>query len=172
MTPSVASGEFVAQHVDDGDVDEDAIQANGVDLGIDSMFRTSGQVHFFEDGYEKPHRTKIKPKRSPFEDGVKVYSIGTGQYSIVYDSVIEIPDGYVGRVYPRSRFMRSSLHITSALWDQGYKGVGEGLLQVPRSIERATIPTDMKVAQLSFIDAEDAEDYEGTHDEERLTMGA
>jgi dUTP pyrophosphatase len=170
MTPSVATGEFVAQHLNDGDVPEEQIQPNGVDLTIEEMYRTSGQAHFFGDDYEKPERTPISRVESIHEDGVQVYSIVPGVYPIVYGEKVEIPDGYVGRVYPRSRLMRCGLHLTSALWDSGYRGKGEGLLQVPRAIERATIPTDMKVAQLTFIEADDADTYEGSHQEEGLQV--
>jgi len=171
MTPSVATGEFVAEYLANGNVPEERIQPNGVDIGIEEMYRASGQAHFFDDDYEKPDRTPITPTNSLHEEGVEVFSIVPGVYPIVYDVQIEIPDGYVGRVYPRSRLMRSGLHLTSALWDQGYEGIGEGLLKVPTSVERVTIPTDMAVAQMVFIDAADADDYEGSHQEERLMEG-
>jgi dUTP pyrophosphatase len=166
----IATGDFVAEHLNDGKVRDEQIQPNGVDLTIEEMYRTSGQAHFFDDGYEKPERTPITPRKAIHEDETKVFSIVSGQYPVVYAEKVEIPDGYVGRVYPRSRLMRSGLHLTSALWDQGYEGIGEGLLQVPSSVERVTIPTDMAVAQMVFISAEEAEDYEGNHNKERLTV--
>jgi dUTP pyrophosphatase len=172
MTPAIATGDFVAQHLNDGDVPDEHIQPNGVDLTIQEMYRTSGQAHFFEDDYEKPNRTPIQPVDSIHEEGVEVYSIVPGVYPVVYGEKVEIPDGYVGRVYPRSRLMRCGLHLTSALWDQGYEGIGEGLLKVPTSVERVTIPTDMAIAQMSFIEAESADDYEGSHQEERLMEGS
>lgn len=165
---AVASGEFVAQHLNDGEVDDDQIQPNGVDLTISEMYRTSGQAHFFEEDYEKPDRLMIPPTRSIHEDGVRVYDMPSGQYPIVYAEKVEIPKGYIGRVYPRSRLMRCGLHLTSALWDQGYEGIGEGLLQVPSSIDRVTIPTDMPIAQMSFISANEAPKYDGSHQKERL----
>ena len=171
MTPAIKNGKFVAEHLNSGGVPEENVQPNGVDLTISEMYRTSGQAHFFEDNYEKPERTPIRPVDSIHEEGLQVYSIVPGVYPIVYGEQIEIPDGHVARVYPRSRLMRSGLHLTSALWDQGYKGIGEGLLQVPKSVERVTIPTDMAVAQMTFIEAEGAEDYDGSHQGERLMEG-
>lgn len=162
----IASGQFVAQHLNDGDVDEEQIQPNGVDLTIGEVHRTSGSAHFFEDGYEKPNRTLLGAERGPFEDGLH-YELPSGQYIIVYGEKVEIPDGYVGRVYPRSRLMRSGLHLTSALWDSGYKGVGEGLLRIPRSIEYATFSEDMAIAQMVFMPADASETYDGTHQRER-----
>jgi deoxycytidine triphosphate deaminase len=162
----IANGEFVAQFLNDGDVDDEQIQPNGVDLRIEELYRTSGNAHFFEDGYEKPNRTLLEADMGPFEDGLH-YELPPGRYPVVYAEKVEIPDGYVGRVYPRSRLMRSGLHLTSALWDQNYEGVGEGLLQVPRCIDYATFSEDVPIAQMVFEPAEDAETYDGTHQGER-----
>lgn len=156
----VASGKFVAAHL--GDVDESQVQPNGVDLTISEVFRTSGTATFSGLGYEKPDRTRMKVGA----DGS--YHLVPGQYPIVYGEQIKIPDGYVGRVYPRSRLMRSGLHLTSALWDQGYEGQGEGLLQVPKSIEKVEISKGMPIAQMVFIEATEAQEYDGSHQGERL----
>jgi dUTP pyrophosphatase len=159
---AVANGNFVAQHINDGDVPEAHIQPNGVDLTVGEVYRASGTAELFELGYDKPERTKLEPK----EDGA--YRLPPGQYPIVYGEKIEIPDGYVARVYPRSRLMRSGLHLTSALWDQGYEGIGEGLLQVPRAVRTVRMTEGLPIAQMSFISAEAAEKYDGTHQKERL----
>jgi dUTP pyrophosphatase len=113
-------------------------------------------------GYEKPDRTRMETDKDGF------YNLYPGQYPIVYGEKIEIPDGFVGRVYPRSRLMRSGLHLTSALWDQGYEGVGEGLLQIPKSIEKVEIEQGMPIAQMVFIKATEAADYDGSHQGEHL----
>lgn len=162
---AVATGEFVAEHIQAGEVPEEQIQPNGVDLTVGEVYRTSGVAEFTESGYNKPNRTLIEPR----PDGY--YQLYPGQYPIVYGEGIKIPDGYVGRVYPRSRLMRSGLHLTSALWDQGYRGIGEGLLRVPLSIERVQIAENLPIAQMTFISAEDADAYEGSHQDERLMEG-
>jgi dUTP pyrophosphatase len=167
---AVASGDFVAKHLNDGEVDDEQIQPNGVDLTIGTLYRTSGEAHFFEEEYEKPDRIAIEPDRALFEEKSAIYQIPTGVYPIVYSEKVEIPEGYVGRVYPRSRLMRSGIHLTSALWDQGYEGIGEGLLQVPNSLDRVTIPIDMPIAQMSFISATEDPKYDGSHQEERILV--
>jgi dUTP pyrophosphatase len=162
MDNAITSGDFVAQFLNDGDVPDEQIQPNGVDLTVGQIFRTSGVAKFSESGYDKPERIMIEPR----PDGY--YQLYSGQYPIVYGEEIEIPDGYVARVYPRSRLMRSGLHLTSALWDQGYEGIGEGLLQVPNSIDRVQISDGLPIAQMTFISADDVESYDGTHQGERL----
>jgi deoxycytidine triphosphate deaminase len=160
---AVTTGEFVAQHLNNGDVPDEQIQPNGVDLTVGEVYRTSGVAEFTESGYDKPDRTFVEPRPNGY------YRLHPGQYPIVYGEKVEIPDGYVARVYPRSRLMRSGLHLTSALWDTGYEGIGEGLLRVPRSIEGVRIKQNLPIAQMTFISAAEAEDYDGSHQEERLT---
>jgi dUTP pyrophosphatase len=162
---AIATGQFVAEFLNNGDVPEEQIQPNGVDLTVSEIYRTSGTAAFSESGYDKPDRMMMKP----FEPGY--YKLAPGQYPIVYGEKVEIPDGYVGRVYPRSRFMRCGLHLTSALWDSGYEGIGEGLLRVPTSIESVKIEEQLPVAQMVFIKAESGHDYDGSHQEERLMNG-
>jgi len=162
---AIATGDFVAKHLNDGNVPEEQIQPNGVDLTVGEVYRTSGVAEFTESGYSKPGRTRIEAR----PDGY--YQLYPGQYPIVYGEKVEIPDGYVARVYPRSRLMRSGLHLTSALWDSGYEGIGEGLLRVPRSIERVQLKENLPIAQMTFISAAEADDYEGFHQEERLMEG-
>lgn len=161
---AVASGDFVAQYVGDSELPDHQIQPNGVDLTVGDVYRTSGVAEFTHSGYSKPNRTLIEPR----PDGY--YQLYSGQYPIVYGEKVEIPDGYVARVYPRSRLMRSGLHLTSALWDQGYEGIGEGLLQVPVSIDRVQLGTNLPIAQMSFIKADSTDSYEGSHQEERLKV--
>lgn len=162
---AVANGDLVAQYINDGDVPEEQIQPNGVDLTIGEVYRTSGEAEFTESGYQKPERMRVTTQ----PDGT--YRLFTGQYPIVYGEKIEIPEGYVGRVYPRSRLMRSGLHLTSALWDSGYEGIGEGLLQVPRSIDTARFTEGLPIAQMVFESADGEGDYDGTHQGERLVLG-
>lgn len=160
---AVANGRFVAQYINDGDVPEEQVQPNGVDLTIGEVYRASGKAQFTESGYSKPNRTRIRTRNGDS------YQLPPGQYPIVYDEKIEIPDGYVARVYPRSRLMRSGLHLTSALWDSGYEGIGEGLLQIPRSVRSVSITDGLPIAQMTFLTAEAAEEkYDGTHQGERL----
>jgi len=172
-TRPYATGEFVAQHLEDRasgeEIPEERIQPNGVDLTISEVYRTQGEAAFYGNGdYDKPRRIKMQPRDPPGNTRSPYYKLVRGQYPIVYGEKIQIPEGYVGRVYPRSRLMRSGLHLTSALWDQGYEGVGEGLLRVPISVERVHIDVTVPIAQMVFIEAAEADAYDGTHQRERV----
>jgi dUTP pyrophosphatase len=164
MTQPVASGTFVAKHINDGDVPADQVQPNGVDLTVEEIHRISGKASFTDSGYDKPERVEMEP----IDGNWRLYK---GTYAVIYGEKIEIPDGYVGQVYPRSRLMRSGLHLTTALWDQGYEGIGEGQLQIPRHIEEVEIDVGLPIAQMVFTKADTVKDYDGTHQSERLLTG-
>lgn len=178
----VASGKFVAQHLQplqaghevtaEGTVDEERIQPNGVDIGIAKLWRVNGRAVFKGDDYDKPDRTPVYRQTVPAKDVGRCYCPVPGSYIVKYDVKVEIPDGYVGHVYPRSRLMRSGINLVTALWDQGYEGVGEGLLQIPDGVKRVTIPADMPVAQMTFQPADSSvSSYDGTHQQETLSAG-
>jgi len=170
---TVRSGEFVVEHLTKNrtgePIDDDQIQPNGVDLTVGDLLRTSGTVHFYadaegnDDGYDHGQRTRMRTfdpmgnTKSPF------YRVYSGSYIIEYGEHITIPEGHVGLVKPRSRFMRSGMDITTAVWDQGYNGVGEGLLQVPQSLDCVHLPVGYPVAQLILVEADDSEAYDGSH---------
>lgn len=166
----IRNGEFVAEHLSATQaesIDFENIQPNGVDLRVGEIKRIVGnQARFGESDYARPKRMGI-PVRDP--ERKSVYRLYSGRYIVVYDEEIEIPEGHVGRVYPRSRVMRSGLHLTSALWDQGYEGRGEGLLQVPRCLDYVDIEPGASLAQMVFEKANGVDEaYDGSHQGERL----
>jgi dUTP pyrophosphatase len=172
--PAYASGDFVAQHLelrDDtggGAIPDDRIQPNGVDVGLNGLDRISGTAQFRGDEYDKPDRTPIPLNEADERCPVAYYNLPRGHYAVTYDVQFEIPEGYVGRMYPRSRFMRSGLDLTSALWDQGYEGVGEGLLKVPMGVA-VQLGCTVTLGQFTLIEATSADEgYDGIHQRERL----
>lgn len=172
-SPAYASGERVVQHLDmehHDTIPDYRIQPNGVDVGIQVVERINGSAHFRgpSEGYGKPSRTKVKLRKWPDRGASRWWKLPRGSYALTYDVEFEIPDNYVGRMYPRSRLMRSGLHLTSALWDQGYGGQGEGLLQIPQGISPVYIEEDALLAQFTLVKAEHADDYDGVHQGERL----
>jgi len=154
------TGKEVAQYIDGGDVDEDQIQPNGVDLTIGKLEIIAGVPEITEGDYYKGERVHIIKKKSG------MYELEEEPYIVTYDEKIEIPDDCVGYVFPRSRLPRCGLYLTTALWDAGYEGKGEGLL-MPKT--EMSLQNDMRVAQICFIEADKAAElYDGTHQNENL----
>lgn len=170
------SGEFVARHLsphDGSELDEEQIQPNGVDLTIDKILEHDGKAYMTDDEYIKPNRVEAPMAEidnlqySVCEDMSSdwAYELEPGGYVVVYDEeILKIPDDHVGFVWPRSRFLRVSSHLTSAVWDTGYSGRGEGALIITQPMY---VDPNMAVGQMTFARASNFQSYEGSHQGER-----
>jgi deoxycytidine triphosphate deaminase len=150
------SGKFVKKFLEN--VDEKRVQSTGVDLTVGELYKVKDKPTIADDDYYKGEREKVEPN----DDGF--YDLDRGKYIIVYNETIEIPDNHVGFVFPRSRLLRSKAHITTAMWDPGYRGKGEGLL----ICDDIKIKENCGVAKMSFIEADPSGKYDGSHQEEKL----
>ena len=150
------SGQFVAQHLED--VRPDQIQPNGVDLTLDAVFEQTSPGRITRDGKTIGDRDPV-----PEEDGV--YRLSPGGYVVRYADLIRIPEGHVGYLYPRSSLLRNSCMLNTAVWDAGYEGRGEGLLEVHHDIE---LERDARIAQLVLADAAHDGTYEGAYHGENI----
>ena len=97
------------------------------------------------------------------EDGV--YALDPGGYVVRYAETVHIPDGHVGFIYPRSSLLRNSCMLNTAVWDAGYEGRGEGLLEVHHRIE---LHEGARIAQLVLARADHSGTYEGSYQGEHL----
>jgi dUTP pyrophosphatase len=149
------SGRFVASQI--ASVSDEQIQPNGVDLTLGDVLE---QV--------EPGRVEVDGKtvgdREPVESDGDVFDLDRGGYILQYAETISIPEDHVGFLYPRSTLMRNSCMLDTAVWDAGYEGRGEGLLQVhhPIRLERGA-----RVAQLVLAEASHDDVYDGTYQGER-----
>ncbi len=61
--------------------------------------------------------------------------------------------------------MRNSCMLNTAVWDAGYEGRGEGLLQVHHDIQ---IERGARIAQIVFAEASHDDVYDGSYQGENL----
>jgi dUTP pyrophosphatase len=155
------SGRFVADHL--GDVRDDQIQPNGVDLTLDAVYEQVEPGRVGRDGKEIGERRRVVPAERA--EGREAYYLPPGGYVVAYADVVRIPDGHVGFVLPRSSLMRNSCMLNTAVWDAGYEGRGEGLLEVHRDVE---LERGARVAQLVLAEADHDRRYAGSYQGERL----
>lgn len=148
------SGRFVAEHVTPTEAVQ--IQPNGVDLTLDALFR---QVEAGRIGRED----KTIGAREPV-DPDDPYRLAPGGYVLQYAETVRIPEGHVGYIYPRSSLLRNSCMLNTAVWDAGYEGKGEGLVQVHHEIE---LERGARVAQLVLAEADHEGTYDGSYQGER-----
>ena len=150
------SGQFVASKLDG--LRETQVQPNGVDLTLGAVYE---QV---EPGrIERGGKTIGEREECVAEDGV--YHLDPGGYVVEYADRVVIPEGHVGFLYPRSSLLRNSCMLDTVVWDAGYEGRGEGLLEVHHPIE---LETGARIAQLVLAEAAHEGTYEGSYQHENL----
>jgi dUTP pyrophosphatase len=160
------SGTFVAEHVTS--VTPEQIQPNGVDLTLEAVFTQHEPGRIGIDGNEIGDRQRRREHVvEDFEttDTTDPYYLPPGGYVARYAEIVRIPAGHVGFVLPRSSLMRNSCMLNTAVWDAGYEGRGEGLLQVHHDIE---IERGARIAQLVLAKADHDETYDGSYQGENV----
>jgi len=150
------SGHSVAAQFED--LRDEQIQPNGVDLTLDAVFEQVEPGRIGRDG-----KTIGERERVPDDEGV--YRLSPGGYVVRYAEVVRIPEKHVGFLLPRSSLLRNSCMLDTAVWDAGYEGRGEGLLEVHHEIE---LEQGARIAQLVLADAAHRETYEGDYQGEHL----
>ena len=150
------SGEFVAGHL--GDLRDDQVQPNGVDLTLGTVFEQTGPGRIERSGKTVGERRELDAPDDRFH-------LDPGGYVVRYGDRVAIPDGHVGFIYPRSSLLRNSCMLDTAVWDAGYEGVGEGLLEVYHPVE---LERGARIAQLVLAEAAHEGVYEGSYQREGL----
>lgn len=150
------SGRFLADRLED--VSPDQIQPNGVDLTLDAVFEQVSPGRIDTEG-------KTVGERERVDDDDGVYRLEPGGYVVRYADRIVIPEGHVGFLYPRSSLLRNSCMLDTAVWDAGYEGRGEGLLEVHHEIE---LEAGARIAQLVLAEAAHEGTYEGSYQHENV----
>jgi dUTP pyrophosphatase len=151
------SGQFVAGHL--GDLRDEQVQPNGVDLTLGAVFEQVDPGRISRGGKTVGDRRELDAT-----DGV--YRLDPGGYVVRYAETVRIPEGHVGFLYPRSSLLRNSCMLDTAVWDAGYEGRGEGLLEVHHPIE---LEAGARIAQLVLADAAHEDTYEGSYQEEHIS---
>lgn len=150
------SGQFVAGVLDE--LTDAQVQPNGVDLRLGSIFEQTGSGRIGQDDKHVGKRREVEPT-----DGT--YELTPGGYIVEYADKVVVPDGHVGFLYPRSSLLRNSCMLDTAVWDAGYEGRGEGLLEVYHRIE---IERNARIAQLVLAEAEHSDTYDGSYQHENI----
>ncbi|MFB6083571.1 MAG: deoxyuridine 5'-triphosphate nucleotidohydrolase [Halorientalis sp.] len=151
------SGAFLADHL--GDLRASQVQPNGVDLTLGAVFEQESPGRIERGGKTVGDRRELDPD----DDGF--YHLEPGGYVVRYAERITIPEEHVGFLYPRSSLLRNSCMLDTAVWDAGYEGRGEGLLEVYHDVE---LQQGARIAQLTLAAADHEGTYEGSYQRENL----
>ena len=151
------SGHFVAAQFDE--LRDEQVQPNGVDLTLDAVFEQVEPGRIGRNGKSVGERERV-------DDEDDIFRLSPGGYVVRYAEIVRIPDGHVGFLLPRSSLLRNSCMLDTAVWDAGYEGRGEGLLEVHHGIE---LEVGARIAQLVLAEAAHRETYEGDYQGEHLS---
>ena len=152
------SGPYVAAQL--GDLRPEQVQPNGVDLTLGTVHEqvSPGRV-------ERGDKTVGQRRERTPEGDTDVYALEPGGYVVQYTERVSIPEGHVGFLYPRSSLLRNSCTLDTAVWDAGYEGRGEGLLEAHHAVE---LEQGARVAQLVLAEAAHEGTYDGSYQRENL----
>lgn len=156
------SGSFVSEHVEP--MSSEQVQPNGIDLTVEAVAEQQTPGRITTGGKTIGERTDVEPTALE-DDAGEGFALPPGGYILQYAETISIPEGHVGYVYPRSSLMRNSCMLNTAVWDAGYTGKGEGLLEVHHDVE---LEHGARVAQLVFAEANHDDTYDGSYQGERV----
>lgn len=150
------SGTYVAEHV--SPISSSQVQPNGVDITVAQIDEPIDAGRIGRDGKTISDRQEIAP--SAVSDTEETYYLAPGAYVARYDETVQIPEGHVGFIYPRSSLMRNGCMLHTAVWDAGYEGQGAGLLVVHHDVE---IERYARIGQLVLARGHHDATYDGSY---------
>jgi dUTP pyrophosphatase len=143
---------------------ESQVQPNGFDITLRDISRlqTPGQIAV--DNAER-----VVSELSPLEfDGTGFIKLNSGIYSITYNEIVHLPNNVMALARPRSSLLRCGVSVGTAVWDAGYSGRSESLLNVYHA-GGFRIQKNARVVQLVFFRlTEETDGYSGTYQNENI----
>jgi dUTP pyrophosphatase len=149
----------------DGYIDlEQQLQPNGFDITLRDIasLNTRGQI-----GVDNAQRQL--PDLEPLNfDSQGFIELGPGIYMITYNEIVHIPTNLMALARPRSSLLRCGVSIGTAVWDAGYSGRSQSLMQVLNT-RGFRVQKNARVAQLVFMTlSAETEGYAGKYQNENL----
>lgn len=124
---------------------------NGFDLTVNSIcaFKGSGDVDFSNKERKLPAVIPLAAKRRKKADAYGWWSLKPGIYKIATNESVKLPKDLIGIAFPRSSLLRMGAFTQTGVWDAGFNGTSEFVLQVsnPKGI---CIKQNARVVQLIF----------------------
>ena len=98
---------------------------NGFDLTVEQIFKFAGkgQIGFTNEDRILPQLTEIIWENNSID-------LSKGSYKIRSNKILNMPLDLVAIAMPRSSLLRSGATVTTGIWDAGFEGKSEFLLNV------------------------------------------
>lgn len=123
------------------------VQPAGIDMTLKEVRGFVSGQHGTLD-FDNSRRKRPETAVIPFDKRDRVF-LNRGSYLVKVDPIVTVPLNCVGTAKPRSSLCRMGCTIHSAIWDPGYKGESEFILQV-LNLGGVELYKDARIAQLMF----------------------
>ena len=143
---------------------ESQVQPNGFDITLRdiSRLKTPGQI-----SVNNTERVVSELSPMDFDSNGFIY-LEPGIYSITYNEIVHLPNNVMALARPRSSLLRCGVSVGTAVWDAGYSGRSESLLNVYHP-EGFRVQKNARVVQLVFFRlTENTKGYSGTYQNENI----
>jgi dUTP pyrophosphatase len=137
----IAEKQLVRNYID---VDKQ-LTPNGFDLSVEKIFGFvgKGQIGFTNDDRILPELREIAWKNNSIE-------LNSGCYKVRTNEILKMPLDLIAIAMPRSSLLRSGVTVSTGIWDAGFEGISEFLLQV-NNFNGFTVMKNARVVQLIFM---------------------
>jgi len=120
------------------------IQPCGVDLTLRQVSRFVGAGCI---DYDNSERVISERQSLEWTDGW--VHLPAGSYHVIYNEVVNLPSDIMALAYPRSSLLRCGATVYTAVWDPGYSGRAEALLEV-KNPDGLHLAQNARIVQLVF----------------------
>jgi len=139
------------------------LQNHGFDVTVSEIYSVGGECAF--DFTKEKQRLSSRKEIDPLHR-IDPVVLSPGSYVIHLNEVVKLPNDIMAVVYPRSSLLRSGVLLHSAVWDAGYHGRGELLLQTSVVTK---LYRNARIGQMIFFRlSSETEGYNGTYQGEGL----
>jgi len=130
------------------------VQPNGVDLSLEAIWTITEAGALGRSAADR----RLPGRQALDFDADDWLTLQPGAYGIRYAEWVALPADCGGLCFPRSSLLRMGLYVPTAVWDAGYAGRGEGLLQVTNPcgvrLQRGARIVQLVVFRLTQVAAE------------------
>ena len=145
---------------------EKQLQPAGFELTVSEVlrFKGRGRLGFKDEDRRLPEFEEVKLSEDRFR------RLPRGVYLVRYNEEVWLPEDILALILPRSSLMRCGVILYTAVWDPGYHGRGQGLLNVynPYGFE---LKLNSRIGQMVFfkLSRPARKLYRGAYQREGLT---
>lgn len=124
---------------------------NGFDLTVASVcaFSGAGALDFSNTERVLPAVVPVGVKKRKRTDAYGWWDLKPGIYKVATNETVKLPKDLIGMAFPRSSLLRMGAFTQTGVWDAGFNGKSEFIIQVsnPRGIR---MKQNARVVQLIF----------------------